>query len=229
MKIEKIHIAFFLLLVSSAISFLGSLPPGTANVITLELAAHDPPSALWFSCGCLIGEMIYVGASSVMIGRLVRLNAALKLLGWISFGVLAGLALISFFAAFNSQSGFVAEIPAGSPLIAGMVVMLLNPVQIPFWLGWTTILFEKRILRPRISNYSIYIAGAGIGSLLASLVFIWAGSSLSAWIDTHARLWQIALGIFFSISAAYQIKTVLAKRGLPNNIPQIADTNAATD
>lgn len=218
MKIKKIHIAILLLLASSVISFLGSLPPGTANVMTLGLAAHDPQSALWFTCGCLIGEMIYVGLCSIMIDRLMRFNAALKLLGWISFGVLTSLALISFLAAFNTQTSFVAEIPEGSPVIAGTLVMLLNPLQVPFWLGWTTVLFEKRILRPRISNYIIYITGVGIGSLSASLIFIWAGSSLSTWIDSHSRLWQIALGIFFSISAVHQVKIIPAKRSFEASV-----------
>lgn len=187
--------------------------------MTIELAAHNPYAALWFSCGCLIGEMIYVGLCSAMVDRLARFNPALKWLGWISFGILTGLALIFFIAAFHTpRISFATETPKGSPVIAGTLVMLLNPVQIPFWLGWTAVLFEKGILKPNVSNYINYVTGAGIGSFSASLLFVWAGSSLSLWIDAHEKLWQISLGLFFSISAAYQLKIIFAKRRAEANL-----------
>lgn len=67
------------------ISFVGSLPLGTVNVVTVQLAITDGYStALWFAAGCLIAEMLYVGISLTMMDRIMKIGILLKLLQWVS-------------------------------------------------------------------------------------------------------------------------------------------------
>ena len=82
--------------------------------------------------------------------------------------------------------------------LLGMFMCAINPVQIPFWFGWSTVLFTKKILEPKSSNYNVYILGIGLGTLLGNCVFIFGGQWIVKKIDNSQQYlnWVIG-GIFY--------------------------------
>ncbi|MEO8473519.1 MAG: LysE family transporter [Chryseolinea sp.] len=214
---------------SIAISFIGSLPPGTTNVITLQLASQNTHSALLFSFGCLFGEMIYVSLCVTMMNRILKFLWVLKTLEWFSFLVMLALAAASFMAAaYNvpatprSTTTLLME-----PFISGLVLILINPVQIPFWLGWTTVLYEKGLMKSTFRHRSSYVLGAGAGSLCASLLFVIAGDFLSQKLISIGELWYYILGAFFLVGAAFQFKKILSKKSLVMGRPELPGSREA--
>jgi threonine/homoserine/homoserine lactone efflux protein len=208
-----------LLISSVAISFLGSLPPGTTNVLTLQLASQNIYKSILFSAGCLCGEMIYVSLCVVMMNRILKFQWIMRTLEWISFSVILALAIASFTAAIRHTSSAVANVGelVSLPFFSGLLLMIINPVQIPFWLGWTTVLIEKNILQSRLQHHIIYVLGSGIGSLLASLLFVLAGDVISRQFTTSGQTWHYILGSFFLASAIVQLRHILIKRSLRIN------------
>ncbi len=162
------------------LSFLGSLPPGTTNLMTVQLVGSSGiVVAILFSLGCLLAELVAVSASVFLVDRMLRFKGVARLLQWISLFVLLALAIFSFIAAGSESSGdFSPAWDGSSPLIVGFVMMLINPVQLPFWLGWTTVLVGKRVLRTAGFHYVLYVAGSALGSLAASACFIVLGKLL---------------------------------------------------
>ena len=59
-----------LFLAGLAISFFGSMAPGTLNMTTLHVSAFDSvQSALWFAFGAVIIEMVYAALAVTLLHR----------------------------------------------------------------------------------------------------------------------------------------------------------------
>lgn len=220
MKTSAYYKTTSLTLLAFSISFFGSLPPGATNMMTIELSAHDRYSAFMFALGCALGETVYVGLCVMLMDRLLKFRVLLRVLGWISFGILIGLAIITFTSAIQATPNPVGSMPEGVPFFVGLMVMLLNPVQVPFWLGWITILLERRIIKPAPSTYMTFTAGTIAGAIAASLLFIVTGSLLDKWIRDNHSLWQFSLGLFLLAAAGYQLRMNLVARPKPFNQPK---------
>ena len=80
----------------------------------------------------------------------------------------------------------------------------INPVQIPFWFGWSTILFTKKILKPVNSQYNIYIVGIGLGTLIGNGVFIFGGKWLVQRIANSQQYLNWVIGGIFALTALIQ-------------------------
>jgi len=199
------------LLAATAISLVGSLPPGTTNVLTVQLAATDGlATAGFFALGCLVAEVVYVALSMSVMDRLLRYERIIKLMQWISFGILIALAVGSFVAAVRNSPHPVVQIVSGhSPFVFGFILMIINPLQLPFWIGWTTVLLEKKVLHLHWSHYILYPLGGAIGSLLASILFIVAGTSLFQQSFVTQKHFHYIIAAIFLISAALQVLAII--------------------
>ncbi len=149
------------------ISFLGSLPLGTLNVAAMQIGITDGyTAAILFSLGSLLVEMIYVRVSLVGMDWISKQEKIFKVLEWVTLAIVVALAVSSFNAALHPKSGKNIILSSTLPrFILGATMCAVNPVQIPFWFGWSTVLFAKKVLLPRNSHYNLYILGIGIGTL----------------------------------------------------------------
>lgn len=209
MKLAKVFLAGMI------ISFAGSLPLGMLNVAALQLSLSDGyGAAFWFVAGCALVEMIYVRASLVVMDRILQRHAVFKALKWVSFFILLALAL----NALTQASRGAVEVHSLlswhglHPFVAGVMLMAVNPMQVPFWLGWNTILYSRNILVARQSHNNIYPLGIGLGSLLGSAVFIFGGRLLAGMLGAHQNLLNWVLGLFFLMFAAMQLRKIVRER-----------------
>jgi len=90
----------------------------------------------------------------------------------------------------------------------------LNPVQIPFWFGWSTVLFTKNILQHKNSHYNIYIAGIGSGTFIGNLVFILGGRFIVDVLNTNQKFLHWVIGFIFLITAIILTIKVLRKKDI---------------
>ena len=88
----------------------------------------------------------------------------------------------------------------------------INPVQIPFWFGWSTVLFTKKILEPVNSQYNFYIIGIGIGTLMGNAVFIFGGKWMVSKISNSEQYLNWVLGSIFAITALIQFWKMMRKK-----------------
>jgi threonine/homoserine/homoserine lactone efflux protein len=196
------------------ISFLGTLPLGTLNVSAMQISVSDGiRPALYFSLGALLVEIIYVRISLVAMNRVMKQKKLLFALEWVTLLVLAALSISSFYAAMQPV---VVKNPILSNTVhrfwLGAMMSAVNPVQIPFWFGWSTVLFTKKILEPKESNYFLYIAGIGLGTLAGNCVFIFGGKLLVAKLNTNQHLLQIIIGCVFGFTAVLQLWKMIRQK-----------------
>lgn len=189
------------------ISFLGSLPLGTLNIAAMQIGITDGISpALWFSAGSLTAEIIYVRLSLVAMDWVRRQEKLLKALEWLTVVIVLALAASSFWAAIHPSVGENIILSSGMHRgLLGFTMSLINPVQIPFWFGWSTVLFTKKILKPGAGNYNFYILGIGIGTFAGNCVFIFGGRLLVDHLNARQDMLHWVIGGVFLITGVFQI------------------------
>ena len=194
------------------ISFLGSLPLGTLNVAAMQIGIYEGVSnALYFSFGSLLVEMLYVRISLIGINWLQKQQRLMKIMQWVTFGIIVLLAFGSFYAAFKTSGGGQSvnanpyENINISRFLLGAFGCAINPIVIIFWFGWSTVLFTKKILEPVNSNYNSYIVGIGLGALAGNCVFIFGGKWLVERIANSLQYLNWVIGSIFAITAIIQL------------------------
>ena len=208
---QKLIRAFF---TGLFISFLGSLPLGTLNIAAMQIAIGSGViTALLFSLGSLSAEVVYVRVSLVAMDWIRKQQRILKTLEWVTFFIVLALAVASFYTALHPG---VKKNPILSstlhPFFLGLTMSALNPVQIPFWFGWSTVLFTKKVLLPKNSHYNIYIIGIGIGTLLGNCVFIFGGQLIAESIRNHQNVLNWVIGGIFAVTALIQLWKIMKNK-----------------
>ncbi len=208
------------------ISFLGSLPLGTLNVAAMQIAIQESiMQAMYFSLGSLLVEMIYVRISLVGIDWIRKQARLMKWMEWITLLIILALAVGSFMAAAN-QDGQAKNVILQNNLhrfVLGALMCAINPVQIPFWFGWSTVLFSKKVLYPAPLQYNIYILGIGIGTLLGNAVFIFGGRWAAAKIDHSEQYINWVIGGIFALTACIQFWKLLRHKDAVESIKNAQD------
>ena len=197
------------------VSFLGSLPLGTLNILAMKISIEETiTAAMLFSFGSLSVEIIYVRLSLVAMDWVRKQEKIFKILEWVTLGIVLALAIASFYAALHPTIGDSKRdsLPAMNRFLFGALMCAVNPVQIPFWFGWSTVLFNKKVLMPRKDHYNSYIGGIGIGTFIGNCVFIFGGLLIASKIRNNQHILNWVIGGVFAVTALIQLWRILKKK-----------------
>jgi len=196
------------------VSFLGSLPLGTLNIAAMQISiSSGVTAAMLFSLGSLIAEIIYVRISLVAMDWVRKQERVLKALEWVTLLIVTALAIFSFYAALHPkvEKNMVLDSPLPK-IVLGFIMSAVNPVQIPFWFGWSTVLFSKKILLPRNDHYNTYILGIGLGTFMGNALFIFGGLLIASKINNNQHILNWVIGGIFALTALIQLWKILRKK-----------------
>ncbi len=205
---------FKIFLTGMLVSFLGSLPLGTLNIAAMQISiSSGVTAAMLFSVGSLIAEIIYVRISLVAMDWVRKQERVLKALEWVTLLIVTALAIFSFYAALHPkvEKNMVLDSPLPK-IVLGFVMSALNTVQIPFWFGWSTVLFSKKILLPRNDHYNTYILGIGLGTFMGNALFIFGGLLIASKINNNQHILNWVIGGIFALTALIQLWKILRKK-----------------
>lgn len=194
------------------ISFLGCLPLGTLNITAMQISVQESvKEGLYFAFGCLLVEMIYVRLSLIGISWVRKNVRLMRILEWITLGIILALAIGSFIAAAKSNPDAKNVVLNNNMhrFLLGMLMSSFNPMQIPFWFGWSTVLFQKGVLQPSNSQYNLYIVGIGLGTLMGNCVFIFGGKLIVDKINNSQQYLNWVIGGIFTLTAIIQLIKML--------------------
>lgn len=194
------------------ISWIGALPLGTLNVTAFDIAASQGfQNAFLFAISVVLVELLYVRLSLLGNKKWVldeQWTTVLLVLGVLLLGYLG---ITSFLSSGTSvataeKSVFLTKI--SSPIVLGLLLSALNPLQFPYWLAWNKVLTNKEILKNDTNSYSLYLMGIGVGTLLALMIFIWLGNSVLMHYQEYSLFTNKILGMIyfgFSIYLLYKL------------------------
>jgi threonine/homoserine/homoserine lactone efflux protein len=205
------------------VSFLGSLPLGTLNVAAMQISVQESISnAIYFSLGSLLTEMIYVRISLVGINWIRKQKILFKWMEWITLGIVLALATGSFIAATHEHHA--KNVMLNNDMhrfFLGFLLSSISPMQIPFWFGWSTVLFSKNILQPKNSYYNLYIMGIGLGTLMGNCVFIFGGKYIVEKLNANQNILNWVIGGIFALTAVIQFIRILLHKDAVEKIQKM--------
>lgn len=199
---------------------------GTLNITAMQIGiSENLRNAFLFVTGSLTVEMIYVRISLVAIDWVRRQEKIMRIMEWLTVAIIVALAIGSFWAAGHDDPEAKNAVLQNNMnrLMLGMMMSAVNPVQIPFWFGWSSVLFSKKILEPKKKQYNLYIIGIGIGTLMGNCVFIFGGRLLVEKIQNSETYINWVIGCIFTLSAIIQVYKILSHKDAADKIHKIED------
>jgi len=201
-------------LIGSLISFLGQLPLGNMNLTATQLSVQENFRNAWkYGVGIVIVEVIYLRLALTGMDWVVEHKVLFTIMGWITVVVFVVLGILAFVIArrqTSAKKGLLLNNKMDRFLL-GVVVSGLNPAQIPFWFLWSTQLLNSKVLMPTTTQFNIFTAGAGLGSLAGLAVYIHGGKWLIAKLKTSNRGLNIFMGVVFILAGLFQLYNMLFK------------------
>jgi threonine/homoserine/homoserine lactone efflux protein len=197
------------------ISFLGSLPLGTMNVtatnISLKQGAYDANA---FALGTLVIEVMCVYIVLQAMQWVSKQQQFFKIFEWLTALLIFILSVSCFIAALKMKSFGNSvftkyDLP---PFVLGLLLSILNPLHIPFWFGWSTVLLNKKILIPQQKYFFIYITGISLGTIAGFNVFIYGGNYIVQQLMDKQNILNWVVGFVLLITASIQVYKIQKKK-----------------
>lgn len=186
------------------ISFIGSIPPGTLNLAVLQLGMeHKIKVALRFAVAVSIIEYPYAWVavvfedwitSSPVIVENFQLITAIVMLVIGAFSVWSARKPSEFSVRFN-ESGFR----------RGLILSILNPMAIPFWVAYTAFLKSQGWIDLSTQwRVHSYVLGTSVGVMILLTLFTFLAKRLSSYVKDN-RLVKLIPGITLLILGTYAL------------------------
>jgi threonine/homoserine/homoserine lactone efflux protein len=189
-------------LAGTIFSFVGSIPPGTLNVTVLQLGLDKKKDvAIRFALAVALIEYPYTWiavafegwiSSSPMIIENFQLITAIVMTTVGIFTLWASRKPSTFSVKFN-ESGFR----------RGLILSLLNPMAIPYWMGATAYFKAQGWIN--LSNAGLvhsYIFGTSVGAMLLLTLFVFMATRLAPYVQQNMfikmlpGIIMLALGLY---------------------------------
>lgn len=199
---------------------------GTLNITAMQISIQETVQfAYYFSIGVVLVEIVYVRFSLVGINWVRKQRRVMKAMEWITLAIVLALAAGSFIAAMreNPDAKNVVLQNNMHRFVLGIMMSALNPVQIPFWFGWSTVLFSKGVLQPVRKQYNIYILGIGLGTLIAHTLFIFGGKLLVNKLNASQTYLNWVIGGIFTFTAIVYLIKILMRRDALKKVDDIKE------
>jgi threonine/homoserine/homoserine lactone efflux protein len=184
------------------ISFIGSIPPGTLNLAVLQLGMeHKTKTAIRFATAVAIIEYPYAWiavvfedwiTSSPVIVDNFQLITALVMLVIGAFSIWSARKPSELSVKFN-ESGFR----------RGLVLSILNPMAIPFWIAYTAFLKSQEWIDLSTSwRLHSYVLGTSVGVMILLTLFTFLAKKLSGYVKNN-RVVKLIPGITLLVLGTY--------------------------
>ncbi|MEM7109088.1 MAG: LysE family transporter [Bacteroidota bacterium] len=203
---------FFIFILGFTFSFIGSIPPGTINLSVLQLSLEGhKPAALRFALAAAVFELPYAYLA-VTFEELITtspwIEANFRLLAALVMLTLGTITITSHLR--KTPQTMQSEVKKYG-FRKGVVLSILNPLAIPFWIGVTAYLKHQGWLALNSLFDTLgYIFAISMGtfSLLAVLALL--GHVLSPYFKQN-RVLNITPGVVFLLLGFYALLQYLTQ------------------
>jgi threonine/homoserine/homoserine lactone efflux protein len=161
-----------------AMSFVGSIPPGTLNLTVLQLGLeHKMKIAMRFAVAAALVEYPYAWIAIRFQDLILRSPGMLANIEIISALLLIILGVTNLIAA--GKSAQVLSRISNSGFRRGVVLSILNPMALPFWIGVTAYLKSMNVifLGSEVEVHS-YLLGITLGAFVLLLVVAYSAKKM---------------------------------------------------
>ena len=199
------------LVIAFAISYVGSIPPGTVNVSVMQLSIlKKHRAAVFFSLAACLVEFIYAG---ITVQFHLFLNSHPEIAFYfqvVTAIALIGLSISNLFSKSTSSSIKVdTKVTGRHGFLRGLILGFLNPMTIPFWLAITTYLENDGLVEVTGLGFWVYLIGLSSGTFILLLTVDGLGKRFSRVADNSFVVHKVPGFILLALGVYYLFKLVL--------------------
>ncbi|MFL5731194.1 MAG: LysE family translocator [Cytophagaceae bacterium] len=148
------------------ISIWGSIPLGTINLGVIQTTvSRNVRAGIYFAVGATLVELVYSFIAIQYLAVFLIANPLVNLIiQMIAIPVFLLLGILSY---KKSAPSHREEKPMkGKSFVEGITLGLLNPLQIPFWVAYTSYLISNLWIKNQEVLLNVFIAGICTGTLI---------------------------------------------------------------
>lgn len=208
-----------------SISFLGSIVIGTIGLSAMQISITEGARpAINFSLGSILGEIIYVRLLLVALTWLRKQERVFKIMEWVAVGIVLILAIGSFNAALGHHGAKNVVLSYTMHRFwLGLFMRGISPASIPFWLGWSSVLYAKGIMQNKKGFYNGYLLGIALGTFTAHCLFIFGGKIVVQKLDASQEMINFIIGCIFAGTAIVQVWKIMNKKDAAEKLHESDD------
>lgn len=191
-------------LVAFGFSFIGSIPPGTINLTILQLGLEKKINVAWkFAFAASIMEYPYAWIAVKFANLILSNPAIVKNMHLIAGLVMIVLGTMNLWASTRSTSLSVRF--SNSGFRKGLVLGILNPLAIPYWIAMTAYFKTQQWidLSTTLTLHS-YLTGVFLGAFLILIIIAYLANRVAD-LFTHSKLLKKIPGATLLVLGAYSL------------------------
>ena len=199
------------LLVAFIVSYIGSVSPGTINISVMQLAIlNKRRAAVFFAFAASVVEFVYAG---VTVQFHVFLNNDEVIADY--FRIITSIALIGFGSSniFSKSTSSSVKVPATMTgrhgFMKGLMLGLLNPMIIPFWLAITTYLENDDWIEVDGYGFWMYLIGLTAGTFCLLLTVNVLGNRFTKIADNPFIVHKVPGFLLLGLGVYFLLKLVI--------------------
>jgi threonine/homoserine/homoserine lactone efflux protein len=196
--------ALLCFLVAFGFSFIGSIPPGTINLTILQLGLEKKINIAWkFAFAASIIEYPYAWIAVKFANLILSNPAIVKNMHLIAGSVMIILGALNLWASTRTTS--LAVRFSNSGFRKGLVLGILNPLAIPYWIAMTAYFKTQQWidLSSQLNLHS-YLSGVFVGAFLILMVIAYLANRVADFF-THSKLVKRIPGITLLVLGVYSL------------------------
>lgn len=199
------------LIVAFVVSYIGSIPPGTINVSVMQLAIlNKRRAAVFFALAASIIEFVYAGVTVQFHIFLNNNEVIADYFRIITSIALIGLGISNILSKSTSSSIKVdTKVTGRHGFVRGLILGVLNPMTVPFWLAITTYLENDGWIRVDEFGFWMYLVGLSTGTFCLLLTVNALGKRFTKVADNTFLVHKVPGIILFSLGVYFLLKLVI--------------------
>lgn len=194
-------------IIGAVASFVGSIPPGTLNILVLQLGLENKlKAALRFALAVALIEYPYAWIAVEFEAWITSSPAIQEHFKLLAAVVMISLGAIGIWSARKPTAATVKMQESG--FVRGLILSILNPQAIPWWIGVTAYLKSEGwiVLDTHLRIHS-YVFGTAVGVLILLTLLAIMAERLSHVIK-HNRLMSMIPGIVLLVLGVFTLLNI---------------------
>ena len=190
------------LIVAFVVSYLGSSPPGTINITSMQLSVQGlKRPAFFFALAASLTEFIYAGITVRFQIYLSKHPAFTENFTIITAIAMIVIGVINMFSTTDTNKLITraSEMKGRNGFKRGVILGVLNPLTIPFWLAVTAYLQANEWVDLEASHYWLYLVGISTGTFCLLLTVNSLGQKFTSIASNQFLVHKVPGIVFISL------------------------------
>lgn len=192
-----------------SVSFLGQLPMGNLNVLSTQMAVQESYKNAWlFSIAGALVEVAFLRIALSSSAWIMHNKMLFNYVSWFTVILFYVLGFLSIHRAIKNKESQKKGLLLDNKInrfLLGLMLSVINPMQIPFWFFWGTYFISNGVVKPFPAYFNLFTIGACVGTLSGQAIYIHGGAWLIKKLKASYKILNIIMGVVFIVSASIQL------------------------